>query len=431
MSSMLEQAIIDAKELKEAAQKNAQEAIIEKYQKEIKDTVDKILEQEDLGVDAPFEGGDLGGLEGVDAALGVSEEGELTFVDDLPSAQTSDDDEVVTIDLDKLEEMMAEEMEEGTLEASDMLDREHVAEELSVLAGEGDEVELDEAVLRDLVSMYHRDDDKDDDEEEDTDEPYMGREGPKSKYPDLPTGMGRPYKRDDKREDHMKEGTKKGEKVTTGDTKGEEAYEYPSKGEKSKTDKGEEDYTTKKGMKKKTGDHGKAYMEEAEVDLEEEKTKKKDKTGGEQSGGGGYYDYSWRKMELEETRLNKKVQLLEGKLNKFGSIINKLKEKLNESNLTNAKLLYQNRVLNSISLNERQKDKIVDAISSTTSVEEAKIVFETLQSAVGSSSKRKAPESLNEVVTRSSSAFIPRKEEKRKVDPFAERMRTLAGLKNN
>jgi len=184
-------------------------------------------------------------------------------------------------------------------------------------------------------------------------------------------------------------------------------------------------------MKKKTGDHGKAYMEEAEVDLEEEKTKKKDKTGGEQSGGGGYYDYSWRKMELEETRLNKKVQLLEGKLNKFGSIINKLKEKLNESNLTNAKLLYQNRVLNSISLNERQKDKIVDAISSTTSVEEAKIVFETLQSAVGSSSKRKAPESLNEVVTRSSSAFIPRKEEKRKVDPFAERMRTLAGLKNN
>jgi hypothetical protein len=428
MSSMLESAIIDAEELRKAAHKNAEEAVVEKYQNDIREAVEKILEQEDFGAEAGLEGGDIGGLEGGDdATLGVSEEGELTFVDDLPAAQTSAENEVVTIDLDKLEEMMAEEMEEGTLEASDMLDREQVAEELSVLATEGDEVELDETVLRELVSMYNRDDDEDEDE----DELYTDRKGYKSEYPELPTGLGRPYKRDDKEDDHMREGTKEGEKVTTGDTKGEEAYEFPSKGEKSKTDKGEEDYTTKKGMRKKTGKHGKAYMEETDADLEEKKTKKKDKTGGEQSGGGGYYDYGWRKMELEEVRLNKKVQLLEEKLNKFGSIINKLKEKLNESNLTNDKLLYQNRVLNSISLNERQKDKVAEAISNTTSVEEAKIVFETLQSAVGSVSKRKTPESLNEVVTRSSSAFMPRKEDTQKVDPFVERMRTLAGLKNN
>ena len=132
----------------------------------------------------------------------------------------------------------------------------------------------------------------------------------------------------------------------------------------------------------------------------------------------------------EQTKLNNKTQLLEERLNKYGTIINKLNNKLNESNLLNAKLLYQNRVLDSISLNERQKDKIVDAIQNANSVEEAKIIFETLQSTVGTRNNKKVPESLNEVITRSSSAFIPRKEEKRKDNnPFTERMKTLAGLK--
>jgi len=137
----------------------------------------------------------------------------------------------------------------------------------------------------------------------------------------------------------------------------------------------------------------------------------------------------WR----EQKKLGNKVQLLESKLNKYGTVISKLKNKLDESNLTNAKLLYQNRVLDSVSLNERQKDKIVEAIQNANSVEEAKIIFETLQSTVGTETKnnrRKVPESLNEVVSRGSSAFMPRKEVKQKVDPFAERMKRLAGLKN-
>lgn len=45
MSSLLEQAILDAKELKEAAIKNAQQAIIERYSNEFSDEIEKILEQ--------------------------------------------------------------------------------------------------------------------------------------------------------------------------------------------------------------------------------------------------------------------------------------------------------------------------------------------------------------------------------------------------
>ena len=47
MSSMLEQAILDAKELKEAAIRNAQQALIEKYSGEFENEIEKLLEQVD------------------------------------------------------------------------------------------------------------------------------------------------------------------------------------------------------------------------------------------------------------------------------------------------------------------------------------------------------------------------------------------------
>ena len=46
MSNMLEQAIVDAEALKEAAIKNAEATIIEKYSDDIKNVVDQLLEQE-------------------------------------------------------------------------------------------------------------------------------------------------------------------------------------------------------------------------------------------------------------------------------------------------------------------------------------------------------------------------------------------------
>ena len=55
MSSMLDQAIVDAAALKEAALKNAENAIVEKYSNEVKQTLDKLLEQDmemdPLGID--------------------------------------------------------------------------------------------------------------------------------------------------------------------------------------------------------------------------------------------------------------------------------------------------------------------------------------------------------------------------------------------
>ena len=64
MSTLLREAIVDAKALREAALKNAENMVIEKYSQEIKTAVNRLLEQE-LDFGAPTTGGlpgDMGGM---------------------------------------------------------------------------------------------------------------------------------------------------------------------------------------------------------------------------------------------------------------------------------------------------------------------------------------------------------------------------------
>ena len=136
------------------------------------------------------------------------------------------------------------------------------------------------------------------------------------------------------------------------------------------------------------------------------------------------------KKELEESVNNLKEHngvLLEQN-QKYKSLLLQAKEKLEEVNLSNAKLLYTNRVLGNTSLNERQKTKIVEALSNAGSVEEAKVIHETLQSAVGTSRKRN-PQSLSEAVKRNSSTTIPRRKDDNKSNPLNDRWKALAGIK--
>ena len=106
-----------------------------------------------------------------------------------------------------------------------------------------------------------------------------------------------------------------------------------------------------------------------------------------------------------------------------------LKDKLDEVNLSNGKLLYTNRILNSDSLNERQKTKIVEAVKGAKTVEEAKTIFDTLQSTAQATPK-KSPQSLSEAITRRSSVIrASRHSEQPSSDPLQDRMKRLAGIK--
>jgi peptidoglycan hydrolase CwlO-like protein len=134
--------------------------------------------------------------------------------------------------------------------------------------------------------------------------------------------------------------------------------------------------------------------------------------------------------ELHET-----VKNLTSQNNQLVDVLTKLETHLEESLLSNAKLLYQNRTLSDASLNERQKSKIVEAISNAESPKEAKRLHETLRATVGSTpSQKKGPQSLSESVNRRSnlSSMLNSRQnikESKSADPLMEKMQKLAGIK--
>ena len=76
------------------------------------------------------------------------------------------------------------------------------------------------------------------------------------------------------------------------------------------------------------------------------------------------------------------------------------------------------------------ENKIVEAISKVGSVEEARVIYESLQSTVGTSRKSTGPKSLSEAVSRPSSLHARRKSSGEQSNPLLERMQVLAGIKN-
>ena len=133
----------------------------------------------------------------------------------------------------------------------------------------------------------------------------------------------------------------------------------------------------------------------------------------------------------EKEELTKQVAQLNTAKTDATSLIMRLKDKLEEVNLSNAKLLYTNRILSTDSLNERQKNKIVESLAKADSVEKARVMYETLQSTVGASTKERKPESLSEVVTRRKSSVLraQRADSSDQSEATYTRMKKLAGLK--
>ena len=130
MSSLLEKAIIDAKALKDAALKNAEQMVIEKYSDQIKTAVDTLLEQEEEEEDL-F--GDLPGaedtLDAPESPEGGDTEGEKGIDDDLMSGTPSSEAGQVELDLDAIEKRIKEiEAEEG-IAATDALEMDKVDHE--------------------------------------------------------------------------------------------------------------------------------------------------------------------------------------------------------------------------------------------------------------------------------------------------------------
>ncbi len=104
-----------------------------------------------------------------------------------------------------------------------------------------------------------------------------------------------------------------------------------------------------------------------------------------------------------------------------------LKSELNEINLLNAKLLYSNKIFKAKNLNEAQKVKVLGAFDKAETVKEAKIVFETL-----SESFKSVRKTVNEGIIGSASkaTLVPKTSKKPIVesDEMVNRFKKLAGI---
>ena len=321
MSTLLEQAIVDAEALKEAAMKNAEASIIEKYSSEVRAAVDSLLEQEEETLE--------------------EESDESPVMDEVPYAVEEGDEPImVRLDLEALERALDEEqevVEETHEELADNLEEE-IEGALETEGVEGSEEDLD--ISEDLINALA---------EELAEELTVDLTVPDQGLGGRTTPTARNLQ---------------GQEIQLAAIKDDELAEEHEALEKAREEAG-------------------MFAEQIEALTSE-------------------------KSNLEKTVLH-------------------LKGRLEEINLSNARLLYTNRVLNSTSLNERQKTRIVESISNADSVEEAKVIYETLQSAVGEVRNNKSPQSLREAVERPSPT-LPRKRGAKAQSPHFDRMRALAGI---
>lgn len=413
MSSLLKEAIIDAKALRESALKNAETSVLQKYSEEVKQTLEKLLEQDELGA----EGTKKQIVDDVPLAATddlSEEEGEIPA-----NMQESGEEVSVNVDLDALQEAVAaleaELNEEDINEASKKMVKHPKTGKMVpdyVVDGEGADDEADGVPAGD-------DDDKSesDDSGDETDDlsdvpkqlrPHVAK-SKKNEEIEISEDILAALLEDDEIELNEEEeelSEDESEEVT------EESFDADSLVdaimEKLTVDMGAD----LAGWAGRSADSIKHEMEKEmahrrSTDVEEDmKTLKK----------------AQEELVFENKQLTEKLSQYEGALGE-------LQENLQDVNLSNARLLYTNRVLRNNSFNERQKDKIVEAISNAGSVTEARTIFDTLQSTVAAKPKQ-SPQSLSEAIgNKRSSVIRATRQESAPSDPLQERMKRLAGIK--
>jgi hypothetical protein len=363
MSSMLEQAIIDAAALREAALKNAEQSLIEKYAPQIKEAVEAMLDdssptvlnEEEMGMDAGMGGQPNAEIEAPFAGNPQVQPDEMVNL----TVDVDAMDDEIEIDIGRLErELSGADMPSDELSSIGDMAMDLGSEEMDLDTALGDEEEAqdeEELQLQELLNLLSE-------VETETLEEKIGPGGP--------------------------EGAAKGGWIETAVFQTEEEQDY-----------------------QKAADN--LYGEEEEDEDDDDET--------DESG-----------IPVAQKQLEESIELLKSQNLELETVVYQLSDKLEETLLSNAKLLYQNRTLTDASLNERQKDKIVEAISKAESPKEAKRLHETLRTTVGSKIK-KGPQSLSESVNRQGnlSSMLNRRQnlnESQSNDPFFDKMQRLAGI---
>jgi hypothetical protein len=358
MSSLLEQAIIDAKELREAALRFAENQVIERHAVELKEAIDSFLNEQDepaldpmaapAATSAPIPS-DIpdASLIGTETGSADKEESTVTLsMEDLRTMLSAyEDQDIPPEDLKDPFEILAD----GTPDSSDQ--------------DEPDETEIELGQVRQPQTA-----------------PSTGMEGLMEDVRRFlnkkPSSLQETYEIEEEEEG--------GE-----DEEDEDEPDVHSLQEELVVDITDGDFTGWAGRPEKD----RQYQEKIELARLAD-TKRQEELKDLQAG--------MKKLAGVNESLKAKVTEAQNKNALLEQTILALKGKLEEVNLSNAKLLYQNEVLTNPSLNERQKTQVVESIRKAASVSEAKVIFETLQSAARSVGTDRKVESLNEAIRRPS-----------------------------
>ena len=131
------------------------------------------------------------------------------------------------------------------------------------------------------------------------------------------------------------------------------------------------------------------------------------------------------KKDMDEAK--KEVEEAKKEVEEAVKVIKALKNELNEVNLLNAKLLYVNKIFKSKSLTESQKVKVINAFDRAESVKEVKNTYETLKESFNGAAQKST---IKESVGFASKSVIGGAAVQPIVaDDFVSRMQKLAGIK--
>ena len=403
MSSMLEQAIVDAAALREAALKNAEQAIIEKYAPQIKEAVDSMLETEVN--ETQWAQNQLVQHEGKFARVTTESDQGKVGIQYIGEEKTS---LVLESELEEADEALLQEEEGMAMGGAEAAPAPSAINNIPLAGGHGPEGEVN-------ISMNTYDFSPEDfdidlgDLHLDQEETETAAEAP-IEEPEGDLGLDLELGADEEaaEEPELEAGAE--EETEVPDTLLEDLIDALN--EELTVDMGE----TKQGHI--TTDEGTLkYEQEKEMAAAEDSEKQED-------------EEELVKAREKADKLDETIRKQTAQIKDLLTIVEELNSSLNETLLSNAKLLYCNKTLSDASLNERQKNKIVEAIASANTPDEAKTLQETLKATVGST-KTKGPQSLSESVNRKSnlSGMLPRRKQPAQEFSFADQMKKLAGIK--
>jgi len=461
---MLEQAVIDAEALREAAMKNAEQEVLEKYSGEIKEAVSSLLEQEEEDLFGDEE--DLGpGDEEPEERENVVDQLGMAALDGESACPCPEEEEPIVLDLDQIvaAAQAAESEEEMDLGGE-------------VAADEEELFEVNDDNLLEAIAQALNEEDEEDEEEKKEGEGETQKGDPDKTKPDKfgyergeiggkvfeyseAEEAYRDRKRDSAEDDwaHIKDLEHEAHADRREEPRGDyRDYEHHR-------DATEDDWSHIMKLVHDAHEDHEERMHENEEELDEELLDEivealvvdlknvpsgdifhTHPTMGQNERGLDIAlaqeqdtEFAEEQKELRQAlkKLQEQVKSQKLELNKqkkdfdnLKSIAIKATKKLEEVNFSNAKLIYTNRILKSDSLNERQKNKLVEAISKVGSVEEAKIVYDTLNENLASKSKV-APKSLNEAVSKNNPLILKSNKEKQSAGQNqVSRLKRLAGI---